>query len=376
MQRLAYYRDRGRFPLNEGQSHEPVPIFVDRHNTACAVGQLMRWSGWDDKVAEIARTNDLVYVPDAANTSVASWILTSGLTFEEAALIQPGYPFVVDFLVADYAPGGSILVRGDLQYSNLEIQTSNYKYDTASANFICNFIPDVCATPESLFQFNLLSPDLGGTIPDATNIGMTAGKGNYISVYPNAPLVPIGNNWIIIGGDYYSDQVFTEAVIDGLADANKAQQIVISFDVSTLNPDTVINQLSQHQSSSKQGAYLSGSGFPVPADSTSKYWLTTRLSTGDGEIASTRLDANTPFRVYPPPQIDLVGEQASTVDFAGQHNLHVETEIWLLNGVGFDSFALDFNATTVAEPAGLNSCLVGVALVLFATANVTRRRRK
>jgi len=32
---IAAYRDRGQFPLNEGQADHPVPIFVDAHDTAC-----------------------------------------------------------------------------------------------------------------------------------------------------------------------------------------------------------------------------------------------------------------------------------------------------------------------------------------------------
>ncbi len=91
LQRLGFYRDRGQFPQNEGQSAEPVPIFVDKHDTACAVGQLMRWSGWSNQVADIHAGNNLIYVPDAAKSAVAEWALTSGLTLEEAALIQPPY---------------------------------------------------------------------------------------------------------------------------------------------------------------------------------------------------------------------------------------------------------------------------------------------
>jgi hypothetical protein len=91
LRRLAGYRDRGLFPLNEGQSIQPVPIFVDEHDTACAVGQLMRWSGWDEDVSSINQSNNFVYVPDVSGGPINEWILDSGLTIEEAALIQPGY---------------------------------------------------------------------------------------------------------------------------------------------------------------------------------------------------------------------------------------------------------------------------------------------
>jgi hypothetical protein len=49
MRRLWLYQQRGRFPLNEHVSDRTVPIFVDNHNTACAVGHPMRESGWPSR---------------------------------------------------------------------------------------------------------------------------------------------------------------------------------------------------------------------------------------------------------------------------------------------------------------------------------------
>jgi hypothetical protein len=126
MRRLAAYRDRGLFPLNEGQAIHAVPIFVDRHDTACAVGQLMRWSGWQQAVADIQELNNLVYVPDAHHTSLASWILTSGLTLEEAALIQPAYGgLYTSVLMRDYEPGELSLVQSGLKFENFRLVAQN-----------------------------------------------------------------------------------------------------------------------------------------------------------------------------------------------------------------------------------------------------------
>jgi uncharacterized protein YjbI with pentapeptide repeats len=91
IERLRQYARRGLFPLNEHHSWRPIPIFVDRHDTACAVGHLMRQTGRNHAVEEIARRNNHVYVPDVRNGLLVEWVLQSGLTQEEAALIQPGY---------------------------------------------------------------------------------------------------------------------------------------------------------------------------------------------------------------------------------------------------------------------------------------------
>lgn len=89
--RLLEYRNRGLFPQNEGHSASPLPIFVDHHDTACAVGHLMRLSGRERDVAGIRQEDNLVYVPDLTSGPVIAWTVTSGLTLEEAALIQPAY---------------------------------------------------------------------------------------------------------------------------------------------------------------------------------------------------------------------------------------------------------------------------------------------
>ncbi len=91
IERLAAYRDRGLFPLNEGHADGGVPIFVDNHDTACAVGHLMSESGWEREVELIAATNLLVYVTDASSGPLVNWVLQSGLTLGEATLIQPAY---------------------------------------------------------------------------------------------------------------------------------------------------------------------------------------------------------------------------------------------------------------------------------------------
>jgi len=92
IRRLHRYQQRGMFPINEHDSDRAVPVFVDNYDTACAVGHLMRQAGWGEEVATIQANNNLVYVIDVADGPVVDWVITSGLTQEEAAIIQPGYP--------------------------------------------------------------------------------------------------------------------------------------------------------------------------------------------------------------------------------------------------------------------------------------------
>ena len=87
IKRLQDYMNRGLFPLNEGQSPDAVPIFVDRQGTHCAVGHLMHADGKDAEVAQIVNTNNLVRIRSAQGGGIVRWIRASGLTQEEAAMI-------------------------------------------------------------------------------------------------------------------------------------------------------------------------------------------------------------------------------------------------------------------------------------------------
>ncbi len=113
---LEAYARRGRFPLNENHASTNVPIFVDNHDTACAVGFLMRKSGWGAAVTGIAATNNLVYVSDVTKGPLVDWILHSGLTGEEAALIQPAYPPRPEAFLDDLLNGS--ITRFGLRYDN------------------------------------------------------------------------------------------------------------------------------------------------------------------------------------------------------------------------------------------------------------------
>jgi hypothetical protein len=89
--RLEAYAAAGRFPRNPsvpGFSHQ----FLDASGTPCAVANLIWQSGHADLVRETARTHNDVVLSDVHDGPLADWILTSGLTREEIAVIQaPAY---------------------------------------------------------------------------------------------------------------------------------------------------------------------------------------------------------------------------------------------------------------------------------------------
>jgi len=120
---LRGYRDAGRFPRNDVAPDRAVPIFVDRADTACAVGFLMRESGWEAAVAAIARDDLHVFVVDVSDGPLLAWVAASGLTREEAALIQPTYsPPPAEATVAELIAEDGALERYGVRYSDFAFE--------------------------------------------------------------------------------------------------------------------------------------------------------------------------------------------------------------------------------------------------------------
>jgi len=89
---LRAYAREGRFPLNEGHADTETPIFVDDHDTPCAMGHLIAESGEGALVDEIRATRNLAYVAELADDPrLHAWLDENGLTLREAGRIQPAY---------------------------------------------------------------------------------------------------------------------------------------------------------------------------------------------------------------------------------------------------------------------------------------------
>jgi len=102
LERIEEYRRRGAFPEYNPRdptglprvAHRlftPRPVFIDERGTSCAVAYLMQRSGWVEEAAEIARSNVNVKVEDVDRGPLFEWVLRSGFTHDEVAVIQPEY---------------------------------------------------------------------------------------------------------------------------------------------------------------------------------------------------------------------------------------------------------------------------------------------
>lgn len=89
--RLSAYARAGDFPKKaaaDGFFHS----FLDADGTPCAVADLMWHSGHADLVRQTAATRNDVVLSEVDEGPLVDWMLTSGLTREEIAVIQvPGF---------------------------------------------------------------------------------------------------------------------------------------------------------------------------------------------------------------------------------------------------------------------------------------------
>ena len=102
---LEVYADEGRFPKNHVLPYRN-PVFIDPHNTACAVGQLMIESGHRDLAERIDAEMELAYIREIHLEEVDLWAVEHGFTKDELAWIQPAYsPNVPWFPLGDGTNG-------------------------------------------------------------------------------------------------------------------------------------------------------------------------------------------------------------------------------------------------------------------------------
>lgn len=88
---LRAYWQQGDFPQNE-MSPRIANIFRDDIGRLCAVANMIQKDGGNDAlIDQTARDNNMIRLADVESGPLYEWILTSGFTQEEIAMIQVPY---------------------------------------------------------------------------------------------------------------------------------------------------------------------------------------------------------------------------------------------------------------------------------------------
>lgn len=87
---LRAYWQAGQFPINE-EMVRVANIFKDDSGKLCAVANMMAKDGLNDLIDQTAKTNNLIRLADVHEGPLYEWMMESGFTQEEIAMIQVPY---------------------------------------------------------------------------------------------------------------------------------------------------------------------------------------------------------------------------------------------------------------------------------------------
>ncbi|MFN0204370.1 MAG: T9SS type A sorting domain-containing protein [Bacteroidia bacterium] len=88
---LNGYWQKGQFPKNVYLPYRN-PVFIDKFNTFCAVGYLVKATGFEPISRQIAENQNFKYVYEIKSEALLDWAKEYGFSLAELAWIQPGYP--------------------------------------------------------------------------------------------------------------------------------------------------------------------------------------------------------------------------------------------------------------------------------------------
>jgi len=94
------YVRKGVFPSNT-MSGNKLNVWRDDDGHICAAATIIKMSGQDELVASVAEQNNFIRLADVTQGPVMDWILTSGFTQDEIAMIQEPFMPVGKMPVAE-----------------------------------------------------------------------------------------------------------------------------------------------------------------------------------------------------------------------------------------------------------------------------------
>ncbi len=95
LQFFRAYQKAGVFPSNVFQPNK-LNVWRDRDGHFCAAATIIRASGMTDLVDRVAEQNNFIRLADVTQGPLMDWILTSGFTQDEIAMIQEPFDPVVE----------------------------------------------------------------------------------------------------------------------------------------------------------------------------------------------------------------------------------------------------------------------------------------
>jgi hypothetical protein len=265
--------------------------------------------------------NNLVYVPDIATGSVARWILTSGLTIEEAAVIQPSYnyyptePPAIPADAIDLTNSNWSGIVGDLRFSNFKlIATSNTEVPAVNIPVTNTFCVIMwCSVVSHIETFH--------------------GQVQELQLSLNQPTVSAGAP---------ADVLDPQSILQFPPELDNLTRAVIQFDVETVSPSQRIAILPNAYS------LKTWPGQPITYSRNEVALFVTGsrdqllLDHGPDDLEAT------PFTT--PIGIGTVILPDVVQPFEPVSKMTIVTDMWFMNGQSHQAQMLHFDLITIPEP--------------------------
>lgn len=120
---LHDYWVNGIFPKNYDYSDQRKPCFIDKDGIICAVGYLIEQTTNKHVVNDINNRHKYDELLAMNDQVVDNWVLTSGLTKEECAMIQPAYGpepvYTYNYITPAYGISSSVISGLNLSLNTL-----------------------------------------------------------------------------------------------------------------------------------------------------------------------------------------------------------------------------------------------------------------
>lgn len=110
---LHDYYEAGVYPTDAAGL--PISVFEDERGVRCPMAELMYRSGHGDLVAAVARDNNKLRLADVKDGPVLDWMMQSGLTIEEIAMVQGAMDIDFAWLNREFPQQETILARGQVR---------------------------------------------------------------------------------------------------------------------------------------------------------------------------------------------------------------------------------------------------------------------
>lgn len=158
---LHQYWQSGAFPINDLYTYR-TPIFIDRYDNFCAVGYLVKATGFESVSRKISKETNLAYVKDMKHPELFAWAKEYGFSVDELAWIQPGYggPLCETGKIGKGVDGEVLELYADNTAGKLYV---GGRYITADSSFTANNIAYVTEV-SGAYQWHQMGTGVNGDV--------------------------------------------------------------------------------------------------------------------------------------------------------------------------------------------------------------------